>query len=123
MSTVSKIREKKRFTEIKIEHCRSSRLELYHQWKEGGITKEEYIIRKNESNKREAEYEKELAQLKQRLSDTISIQGHLEQKDKLAAFTGAQSLTKELTDELIELIEVYRNNKIEIKWKMKDIME
>lgn len=123
LSAISKIRQEKRFIEIKVEHCRSNRLELYHQWKEGGITKEEYIIEKNKSSAKEVEYEKKLAQLNQRLSDTVSIQEHLEQKNKLAAFTGVQCLTKELADELIELIEVYHNDKIEIKWKMKDIME
>lgn len=123
LPAISKIRQEKRFIEIKMEHCRSNRLELYHQWKEREITREEYIIRKNESSAKEVEYEKELAQLNQRLSDTVSIQEYLEPKNKPAAFTGVQSLTKELADELIEQIEVYSNDMIKIKWKMKDIME
>lgn len=123
LSVVSEIKEERRLLEIKTEHCRIERLELYHQWKERQITKEEFITRKDESSEREAEYGKELEQLNQRLSDTVSIQEQLEQKSGLAVFAGAQSLTKELVDELIERIEVYSDDRIEIKWKMKDVME
>ena len=123
LSAISGIQEKKRALEIRTEHCRISRLELYHQWKEGKITKEEYITRKRESSSDEAEYQKELEQLSQRLSDILSLQKQIEQKSGLAMFVGVQNLTKELADELIERIEVYDNGRVEIKWKIKDVME
>lgn len=123
LSAISGIQEKKRALEIRTEHCRISRLELYHQWKEGKITKEEYITRKKESSSDEAEYQKELEQLSQRLSDILSLQKQIEQKSGLAMFVGVQNLTKELSDELIERIEVYDNGRVEIKWKIKDVME
>ena len=123
LSAISGIQEKKRALEIKTEHCRISRLELYHQWKEGKITKEEYITRKRESSSDEAEYQKELEQLSQRLSDILSLQKQIEQKSGLAMFVGVENFTKELADELIERIEVYDNGRVEIKWKIKDVME
>lgn len=71
---VSKMKERKRILEIQAEHCKTNRLDLYYQWKEGRIVKEEYSIRKDE-------------------------------------------LTKELVDELIERIDVYGDDRVEIKWK------
>ena len=44
-------------------------------------------------------------------------------KSGLAMFVGVQNLTKELADELIERIEVYDSGRVEIKWKIKDVME
>ena len=106
-----------------VQTCALPILELYHQWKEGKITKEEYITRKRESSSDEAEYQKELEQLSQRLSDILSLQKQIEQKSGLAMFVGVENFTKELADELIERIEVYDNGRVEIKWKIKDVME
>ena len=38
-------------------------------------------------------------------------------------FVGVENFTKELADELIERIEVYDNGSVEIKWKIKHVME
>jgi len=123
LSAISGIQEKKRILEIKTKHCRISRLELYHQWKDGKITKEEYIKGKEERNSEESEYQKELEQLSRCLSDRVSVQKQMEQKSGLTMLAGVQNLTKELADELIERIEVYDDGRVEIKWKIKDIME
>ncbi|MCI8978984.1 MAG: hypothetical protein HFI99_18765 [Lachnospiraceae bacterium] len=37
--------------EVQAEHCKTNRLDLYYQWKEGRIVKEEYAIRKDELTK------------------------------------------------------------------------
>lgn len=123
LSAISSIQEKKRILEIKTTHCRISRLELYHQWKDDKITKEEYIAGKEKKNSEEAGYQKELEQLSRCLSDSVSVQKQMEQKSGLAMLAGIQNLTKELADELIERIEVYDDGRVEIKWKIKDIME
>lgn len=51
LSAVSKMKERKRILEIQAEHCKTNRLDLYYQWKEGRIVKEEYAIRKDELTK------------------------------------------------------------------------
>ena len=103
--------------EIQAEHCKSSRLDLYYQWKEGRIVKEEYAIKKDELTKREAESKRELELLDQQMAETVLVQNSLEEKIGMAAMLDAEGLTKELVDELIERIDVYGDDRIEIKWK------
>lgn len=46
LSAVSKMKERKKILEMQAEHCKSSRLDLYYQWKEGRIAKENMQSRK-----------------------------------------------------------------------------
>ena len=50
-------------------------------------------------------------------------QGTLEQTDSLAVLSGEECLAKELMDELIEREEVYAEDRVEIRWKMKGFVE
>lgn len=121
LEKVSKAKEEKRLTEIQIENCRVSRLDLYHRWKEGMLTKEEYIKKKDELNQRGAEGQKRLEQLEAYLEDAVLAVGVPEQDKSLSMLMKAENLSQELVDELIEKIEVYSGNRIEIKWKVMDI--
>ena len=117
LSAVSKMKEKKRILEIQAEHCKASRLDLYYQWKEGGIAKEEYTLRKDELTKREAESKRELELLDQQMAESVLVQNSLEEKMGRAAMLDAEGLTKDLVIELIERIDVYGADRVEIKWK------
>ena len=103
--------------EIQAEYCKTSRLDLYYQWKEGRIAKEEYTIRKDELTKQEAESRQELELLDQKMAETVLVQNSLEETMGMAALLDAEGLTKELVDELIERIDVYGEDRVEIKWK------
>lgn len=50
-------------------------------------------------------------------------QEELEQTDGMAVLSGAESLTKELVDELIERVEVHAEDRVEIRWKVVDFVE
>ena len=117
LSAVSKMKEKKKILEIQAEHCKSSRLDLYYQWKEGKIVKEEYAIKKDELARREAENKQELELLDQQMTETVLVQNSLEEKMGMAVMLDAEGLTKDLVDELIERIDVYEEDRVEIKWK------
>ena len=117
LSAVSKMKERKKILEIQAEHCKASRLNLYYQWKEGRIAKEEYAVRKDELTKREAESKRELELPDQQMAETVLVQNSLEEKMGMAAMLEAEGLTKELVDELIERIDVYGDDRVEIKWK------
>lgn len=121
LASISEEKEKKRMWEAKIEHCRVSRLELYHQWKEGKITKEEYVRKKEQFHMHEAEYQKELERVNQYLEEMLVCQEIPKQKGGMAQLAGAGSLTKELADLLIERVEVYNGDRVEIKWKIDEI--
>ena len=85
LSAVSKMKEKKRILEIQAEHCKASRLDLYYQWKEGRIAKEEYAIKKDELTKREAKSKRKLELLDQQMAETVLVQNSLEEKMVMAA--------------------------------------
>ena len=120
LEVIGRTQEEKRILEMKMEHCRVGRLELYHQWKEELLTKEEYIIRKEDLNVLESGYQEKLELLSQRLAKSVSVQKKAEQGVELVALAEAQGLTKVLADELIERVEVYSADRIEIKWRFSD---
>lgn len=123
LEKISRAKEEKRLTEIQIENCRVNRLELYHRWKEGMLTKEAYIKKKEELHQRGAEQQKRLERLEAYLEDAVSAAGDSEQTKSLSMLMKAENLSQELVDELIEKIEVYSDYRIEIKWKVKNIFE
>lgn len=115
-------KEEKRLLEMKSGYCKTHRLELYRQWKDGKIKKEEYLTQKDELQKVETECRQKLDDLEEQLCN-IS----LEQPDRIKKLTMGVSpsdiaLTKELADALIERIDVYEANRIEITWKFEDLM-
>ena len=54
------MKEKKKSLEMQNGYCRAKWLDLYRQWKEGRLTKEEYTVKKDELAKKEAEGKREL---------------------------------------------------------------
>lgn len=120
LSAIAKAQKEKRSLEIKLEHCKVSRLELYHQWKEELLIKEEYIVRKEELIIREVEYREKLELLNQCLAENISVQEKADQKRGLAVLAEAKGLTKGLVEELIERVEIYGDGRIQIKWRFSD---
>lgn len=118
---LSRIREEKRLLEIRSGYCRTGRLELYHQWKEEQITKEEYALKREEFMKQETECRKKLADLETGMLDKES-DGN---RSVLTVTEDADSmflaLTREMVDRLIERIEVYGEDRIEIIWRFRDI--
>lgn len=72
LSAVSKMKEKK-ILEIQAEHCKTSRLNLYRRWKEGRLSKEEYVAKKNELTKREADSKREPELLDQQMAEIALV--------------------------------------------------
>lgn len=119
ISEVVKVREEKRVLEMKMEHCKTSCLHLYRQWKEQQITKDDYIRKKDEYTEQEERYTARMKKLNERLGQLIAEQEKKPDCD-LQIYSGVQSLTKELADELIERIDVYDGDKVEVTWKFQD---
>lgn len=90
LAVISKMKEQKRRLEINADHCKSSRVELYYQWKEGRLETADYVSKKDELTKREAEYLTELESLKQQLIDTGFSKEMSRQEKELEMFTGIQ---------------------------------
>lgn len=116
-SAVSRMKGRKRALEIQAEHCKASRLELYYQWKNGKFTQEGYVAKKDELTKKEAESKRELEELERQMTEVNVAQEALEEKAGMAAMLDTEGLSKHLVDELIERIEVYGEDRVEIRWK------
>lgn len=122
VSELSKAKEEKRILEMKVGYCKTSRLNLYHQWKEGRIKKEEYLVQKEELLEQETECGKKLDILNRKLSDMSSNQTDTIPGVDDENFPENLILTKELADALIERIDVYESDRIEVTWKFRDII-
>ena len=55
--------------------------------------------------------------LDQQMEETVLIQNSLEETMGMSALLDAEGLTQALVDELIERIDVYGDDRVEIKWK------
>lgn len=117
----SQCREEKRRLEMKADYCKTSRLNLYARWKQGQITKEEYLARRDELSKQETVFRNELDALQAYRTDNTFGQFRGLAKMEAGTTYDIQVLTKELADDFIERVEVYGEDRIEIIWKFQDI--
>lgn len=120
ISEITKIKEEKRILEMKMEHCKTSRLNLYRQWKEQQITKDEYIGKRDGYTEQEERHQVRMQKVDERLGQLASEQEEKKLDCDLQAYSGIQSLTKEMADELIERIDVYGGDRVEITWKFEN---
>lgn len=122
VSALSKAKEEKRILEMKAGYCKISRLNLYHQWKEGNIKKEEYLAQKEELSEQEAECGRKLDILNRKFMDMTPSQSNKIPEVDAERFPENLMLTKELADALIDRIDVYEACRIEVTWKFRDIL-
>lgn len=116
VSTLNKAKEKKLQLEMKIERNKNYRMSLYRQYKEGKISKEEYFAKRDEVTKQQVKFENELELIIERL-DHIAVQQTDDDLNKIIGAETVTKLTKELTDKLIDRIDVYHAGRVEITWK------
>lgn len=119
ISEITKIKEETRILEMKMEHCKTSRLNLYRQWKEQQITKDEYIWKRDEYTGQSERHQVRMQKLDERLGQLMAEQEEKHDCD-LQVYSGIQSLTKELANELIERVDVYDGDRMEVNWKFQD---
>ena len=95
--------------------------ELYPDWKNGDLTKEEYTRLKAELSKKLEEHDKHIASLQRSIADFSD--GFVEENDFVAHFKqygNIDRLTRPLLTELVETIYVREGGDIDIVFKFKD---
>ncbi len=95
--------------------------ELYPDWKNGDITKEEYTRLKAELSVRLEEHDKHISSLEKSIADFLC--GFSEENDFVAHFKrrgNVDRLTRPLLTELVDVIYVHEGGDIEIVFKFKD---
>ncbi len=91
---------------------------LYEQYRDGSLSREDFLAKKKE-------YDAEAAKLEQRLDE---LQNSREEQDErfqqerkhvsqLMCYAEQMELTEEIKEKLIDKVKVYSNNRIEIYWK------
>ncbi len=90
----------------------------YRQWKEGQISKEEYLWSRDALAKQEEEARKQLASIERRI-DEIQEEMESSRGEDLPRYEILWELTKETVGLLIERVEAYAENKVEISLKFK----
>lgn len=93
-------------------------MSLYEQYRDGILSREDFLARKKK-------YDAEAAELEQRLDELQS--GRKEQNEtscqekmqasQLICYAEQMELTEEIREKLIDKVKVYSNNRIEIYWK------
>ena len=101
-----KLREKQKVLEMKMEHYKSSCLLFYRQWKEGRITREEYVLKRDEFSKQETDCQKQSQELQIHIERLMMEMNKGMPDGELQSYYGITELTKELADKLIDRIEV-----------------
>lgn len=119
ISELSKYREKRRLLEMNMEHCKSSRLMLYRQWKENKITKDNYIFKRDEYTRQEASYQSSLVDVNNMIKQ-VEFGEAPEAPNNMPSLNNVQTLTKALADEFIKRIDVYGIDRVQITWKFQD---
>ena len=91
---------------------------LYEQYRDGSLSREDFLVRKKE-------YDAEAAKLEQRLDELQSSKNEQDERSRqerkhasqLMCYAEQMELTEEIKEKLIDKVKVYSNNRIEIYWK------
>ncbi len=91
---------------------------LYEQYRDGSLSREDFLAKKKE-------YDAEAARLEQRLDELQSSKNEQDERvrqerkhaSQLMCYAEQMELTEEIKEKLIDKVKVYSNNRIEIYWK------
>ena len=100
------------------ENCNIRKKNLYEDFKDGILSKDEYAMLRDQYQRQIAEIEKNIETLEAELSSVLSNgSGKQEWIEKIRAYDRADSLDRELISFLIERIEVFDNNSIQVTYR------
>lgn len=116
LANLSRLKEEKRILSMKQERCRNDKLCCYKQYKEGG-TLDAYREKQRLLDEQIAECAVKLLRIDNQIAELSQDKGEESQRALISHITGIMQLTRELVDELIERIDVYGEDRIEISWK------
>lgn len=119
---IPKLRYRKKQYEKKLALCKQEKMELYEQYAEEHISLKDYLARKQTCMEKTAAYQQKIQEIEARI-----LKGEEEkQKEKseglqlFVKYQGLEELSYEVLHELIEVINFYDPEHIEIVWKYRD---
>ena len=116
----AKLRRKQKAVEGKLASCRTQKMGLYEKYAAGELSREEYFCEKGKTAQKENEYKKQAEEIKQSLME-ISVQKEQSSElQKVAKYAELEALSKEIVEELVEVIYFYDPEHMEVVWKFRD---
>lgn len=119
---IPKLRYRKKQYEKKLALCKQEKMELYEQYAEEQIFLKNYLARKQTCMEKTAAYQQKIQEIEARI-----LKGEeKKQKEKseglqlFVKYKGLEELSYEVLHELIEVINFYDPEHIEIVWKYRD---
>lgn len=107
--------------DLEIEVCNQKNLCLYQKYKNGELTKEDFIEKRSVNDKKIESYKI----MKEKKENESKTEKHIKEEilPKVERYKNIKKLTRSLVEEFVEAILVYDENKLEIKLKCKDIFD
>lgn len=115
-TVLSQLKEEKKILAMKQEQFKCDKLFCYREYKEGG-TLEEYREKNKELDKWLEKCTARLDTVECKIKELTLGEREDNQNNVLDKITGITELTKELVEELIERIDVYEPDRVEITWR------
>ena len=112
--------------EEEIKSCERYKKSLYEDYKEGIISKEDYILFGKDYTERIKELQQATARLQEEIELLVSDGSDSSANEWLSHFTqhkGAQSLTRQMTANLIERVEIFTGKRVSINFRYHDKVE
>jgi site-specific DNA recombinase len=117
LSSLSKMKEERRMLQLHVERCKSEKLLSYKQYKDGG-TIEKYREKQNKLDQEQKQYARQLEKLETTMEELSKDK--TSDASEIAVLRDSEQileLNRELVQELIDHIEVFDYNRLEIYWK------
>ncbi len=108
--------------ERQIELLEKSKTRLYEKYRDGRLSRDEYIQQKNSLSQQVEKYQNQLDAIRLEMEAQADGAGRMNQFSELVArYRDAAELTKELEMTFVEEVLVYDLEHIKIKWKFEDV--
>ena len=117
---ISKIVDDISYLQRSIEKTNAAKVTLYESYKEGSLTKAEYINERNRSESETIKLQNSLEKLNLEL-ETLRSETHKNQfVDSFKELYQLTELTPQLIRELVSVVKIYSTNEIAITWNFED---
>lgn len=119
---LSKLRRKKGAYEGRLKTCRRQKMELYEKFALETLSKESYLIQKQEIAQKEAEYKKQTVEIGKEIAkaETEKARENSPGLKAFAKYTELEALSYEIIQELVDTIYFYDPEHIEVIWNYQD---
>ena len=105
------------------EKCRRMMLDLYPDWKSGMITREEYLHLKADFQEKLTEIDQTISRLEKKAEADPQADGKNDFVESFLRYQNIPCLTRPMVLELVESIQVFEGDKIQINLKFQDAWE